>query len=204
MTIPIDNEKQFLLVKASDNAGNSTYKVIGPFVIADLMVTAVKDLNWRSEVYPIKYNTTDFPIGANYKFLDNEIKLGYSINFNIKGISNYDSMSCKYSFLDDNGSPLVLYSDDVKLEDLDLKLGTGYTLQKSPSYSEGDISYFKHFIPANAVVKRPSGELYSGMITVKATLTVSVNGKSFNQDFYLYCVNSNDTALDDLYIDKQR
>lgn len=190
-----------------------------------LKVTAVKDLNWESMDYPIKYNALEFPIGKNKLSKNGEgIKLGYAINFSIENMirHNLSDYSISYSLLGENGEDLKGTSNGKNLKDSDRTENSGYLTQntshitvaedpRADSVNNGFTSrlFFKHFIPADTEFYTSDNRPYRGKVTVRAKINLKEIGsdnalgdKNYIVD--LYTIDTTGTAYDDLYIDKQR
>ena len=190
-----------------------------------LKVTAVKDLNWESMDYPIKYNSLEFPLGKNKLSKNGEgIKLGYVVNFSIENLikHNLADWNATYTLLGENGELLTATSNGKTLKESDTKDGTGYLFQtksmiladKDPSPDAtnrgyADRLFFKHFIPADAEFFKTDGSVYRGKVTVRVKIylkevgTDGVVGEN-NYTVDLYTIDTSDSAYDDLIIDKQR
>ena len=190
-----------------------------------LKVTAVKDLNWESMEYPIKYNALDFPLGANKLSKNGEgIKLGYVVNYSIENMikHNLSDYKVEYTLLGQNGEFLSGTSNGKSFRDSDAQDGTGYLVQnKSHIISDRDPSpdpsnngfdarlFFKHFLPADAEFYTNDGQPYRGKVLVRAKITlteVGTNGDVGVRDYVvdLYTIDTSGTAYDDLNMDKQR
>lgn len=213
-------------------SGKSTLKFdhVQPHVNTDvsdlfLKVTAVKDLNWESMNYPIKYNSLEFPLGKNKLSKNGEgIKLGYVVNFSIENLvrHNLSSYSATYSLLGENGEIITGESRGTNFTDLDRRENTGYlsqnnthiTLTDDPNTDPGNNGFrsrlfFKHFLPADAEFRTTDGRPYRGKVTVRMKINlkeVGSDGVLGNRDYTvdLYTIDTSGTAYDDLYIDKQR
>lgn len=172
----------------------------------DLEVTAVKDISWEGATYPIKYNSVDFPLGLNYKFKENLIKLGYSLSFNLENPAQHNISNYKitYELTDGNGSSLKAYSNGKLLEDSDSQDGTNYLTQNGNFIVENNRLYLKHFLPADAQFISVDGQPYSGVVKVKMKVYMYEGHGYGVNTFDLYAVPSNETAYDDLRLDKQR
>lgn len=190
-----------------------------------LKVTAVKDLNWESMNYPIKYNTLEFPLGVKKLSKNGEgIKLGYVINYSIENMikHNLSDYKVEYTLLGENNQFLTGVSNGKSFKESDAKDGTGYLVQnKSHIISDKDPSpdptnngfadrlFFKHFLPADAEFYTIDRQPYRGKVLVRAKITlreVGTDGKVGVKDYLvdLYTIDTSGTAYDDLNIDKQR
>ena len=207
-----------------------SFKHVQPEINTDitdlfLKVTAVKDLNWESMDYPIKYNSLEFPLGKNLLSKTGEgIKLGYVVNFSIENMikHNLSDWNATYTLLGENGELLSATSNGKTLKESDTKDGTGYLYQpkkqilsdKDPSPDSSNNGYadrlfFKHFIPADAEFFKTDGSVYRGKVTVRVKIylkEVGTDGKVGENTYTvgLYTIDTSDSAYDDLNIDKQR
>ena len=181
----------------------------------DLNVTAVKDVSWKRATYPFNYvNDSDkFPLGSAYKFDNNPIKLGYTLNFNIGLVSgvNPSNYEVKYDVYgkDSSGNRvnLLLTLDGKDLNYHDTNNGTNYLSQTSGFTTNNGRLYVKHYLPASLNVKRSDGSSYNGVVYVDAKFrgALSDSGiESLNGTYHLYSVVLDSTAFDDLELDKQR
>lgn len=190
-----------------------------------LKVTAVKDLNWESMDYPIKYNALEFPLGKNKLSKNGEgIKLGYTINFSIENLikHNLSDYSATYTLIGENGEALTGTSNGKTFTESDSQDNTGYltqnrsqiTLDEDPRADATNNGYtsrlfFKHFLPADAEFYTSDGRPYRGKVTVRIKINLKEIGTDSalgdkNYTIDLYTIDTSDTAYDDLYIDKQR
>lgn len=208
------NGTYYMKVIMYDNNGNPSgesrvdFTHITPFshTKLDLQVTAVKDLTWEKEVYPITYSTSKFPLGSKYKFNNNPIKLGYGFNFNVKvPLGHYaDGYRVSYEITGSSGQALTGYSNDVELSIIDRNEGSNYLTQPNNFIVENERLYLKHFLPANGVFKTTTGTIYKGDVTVTAKITMTRSTATTSINIPLYTVTTEATAFDDLYLDKQR
>lgn len=174
----------------------------------DMGVTAVKDIAWEKESYPIDYKTAaaKFPLGDVYKFNGAPIKIGYAINYEIElpvGIT-FDGYDVNYKIVDSTGSPLTMKSGGKTLAELDSSEGTHYLRQPSNYIITNNKFYLKHYLPANAEVFKSDGSKYTGFATVSMDYTLKLGTETSTQTFKLYTVDCSKSALDDLELDKQR
>lgn len=190
-----------------------------------LKVTAVKDLNWESMDYPIKYNALQFPLGSKLLSKNGEgIKLGYTVNFSIENLikHNLSSYSATYTLLGENGEFLTGQSNGKTFTKSDTDDRTGYltqtsahiTLDNDPRADATNNGYtsrlfFKHFLPADAEFYTSDGRPYRGKVTVRVKINLKEIGTDSalgdrNYTLDLYTIDTSGTAYDDLYIDKQR
>ena len=213
-------------------SGTTTYPFdhVQPHIDTDvsdlfLKVTAVKDLNWESMDYPIKYNALQFPLGSKLLSKNGEgIKLGYTVNFSIENLikHNLSSYSATYTLLGENGEFLTGQSNGKTFTKSDTDDRTGYltqtsahiTLDNDPRADATNNGYtsrlfFKHFLPADAEFYTSDGRVYRGKVTVRVKINLKEIGtdgvlgdKNYTLD--LYTIDTSGTAYDDLYIDKQR
>ena len=217
----------------NDNpSGTSVLKInhVQPEIVTEvsdlfLKVTAVKDLNWESMTYPIKYNSVDFPLGEKKLSNNGEgIKLGYTVNFSIENLVKHQlsKWSAEYTLLGENGEHLTGMSSGKSFSDLDASENTGYLTQDATHIvSANDPNpdpitnghharlFFKHFLPANAEFYKIDGQPYRGKVKVRVKIHLEEIG-SDNQlgtrDYTLdlYTIDLSGTAYDDLGYDKQR
>lgn len=185
-----------------------------------LNVTAVKDITWEKETYPISYKAdkSKFPLGSAYKFNNNPIKLGYTLNFNIElpNTLNYVNPKAVYTVYgkDSSGNKinLVLKSGIDTLSALDSSTGTTYLSQTSDFIKENNALYLKHYLPANTKAYLADGSIYKGQIYVDLNFTADLRNNSdimtdigrISGQYHLYSVTQDSTALDDLEVNKQR
>lgn len=181
----------------------------------DLNVTAVKDVSWKRAVYPFNYvqNADKFPLGTAYRFNDNPIKLGYTLNFNIGLVSGVNPLNYEIKYdvygKDSSGNRvnLLLTLDGKDLTYHDANNGTNYLSQTSGFTTNNGRLYVKHYLPASLNVKRADGSPYSGVVYVDAKFKGALSDTgidSLNGTYHLYSVVLDSTAFDDLGIDKQR
>lgn len=185
------------------------FRHIQPLVYTKLEgeVTAIKDLAWEKETYPINFaDTGKFPLGEAYKFNGNGIKLGYGVNFNFKIPTSQpiDHYKIEYSYYSSDGQLLTGYSNGKSFTDSDSQDGSSYTVQNSNFSFNGRFVYVKHFAPADATFKLSNGSTYNGLVTVRAKMTFSRGSYSTSKTIDLYTVTTDETAFDDLQLDKQR
>lgn len=213
-------------------SGTSVYKFnhVQPHIDTDvsdlfLKVTAVKDLNWETMTYPIRYNSLEFPLGKNKLSQNGEgIKLGYVVNYSIENMIKHSlsDYSATYTLLGENGELLSATSNGKPLKDSDTRDGTGYLYQPSsqiipsdepsPDSTNNGFSkrlFFKHFIPADAEFYKTDGSVYRGKVTVRVKIylkeigTDGIIGEN-NYTVDLYTIDTSDSAYSDLNINKQR
>ena len=174
----------------------------------NLEVTAVKDIAWEKETYPISYlkDKSKFPIGKNYKFNNNDIKLGYAINFSLEDFQHHTTLirEVEYVLRDHNNVELKGSSNGSLFTDLDRSENTGYIKQINTIPVTDGKFRFKHFLPANAEFYYSDNSGYRGYVTISVRFKLEENGLSVTREVPLYCVTTSDTAYDDLYLDKQR
>ena len=190
-----------------------------------LKVTAVKDLNWESMDYPIKYNSLEFPLGKNKLSKTGEgIKLGYAVNLSIENLIKHSlsDYSATYILLGENGEFLTGESNGKTFAQSDSQDKTGYltqnkthiTLAEDPRTDATNNGYtsrlfFKHFLPADAEFYTSDGRPYRGKVTVRVKINLKEIGTDSalgdrNYILDLYTIDTSGTAYDDLYFDKQR
>lgn len=78
----------FLHVRATDTAGNSTYKVFGPYEdpirLKDFNITEIKDPVWDGVNKTYKANELPIDDKSHPVYGNAEVKKGYAFNFNLK------------------------------------------------------------------------------------------------------------------------
>lgn len=182
----------------------------------DLDVTAVKDVDWKSANYPFNYKTdsSKFPLGSSFRFNNNPIKLGYTLNFNISLLDNIPitRYEIKYDVYgkDDLGNrvDLKLTLDGKDLSYYDNNESTNYLSQTEGFTVKNNKLYVKHYLPASLEVSKTNGSAYSGQIYVDADFAAHIDPSfgvgQLSGNYNLYSVVTSETALDDLELDKQR
>lgn len=186
----------------------------------EMDVTAVKDVLWEKENYPISYKAEEskFPLGKSYLFNGNNIAKGYAVNYNfaIPESLKYQNLKAIYAIYGIDGSgqeiPLKLTSNGESLSSLDSSKGTTFLKQTNNFIKKNDIVYMKHYLPSNVVAKDSSSRIYDGDIYVKVKVTADLrgNGNDFidvgriSGIYKIYTYTQTRTAEDDLEVDKQR
>lgn len=193
-----------------------------------LSVTAVKDITWEKEVYPLQFGSNGlndienssnisgkdkekFPLGKVYKFNGHDISQGYSINYKISRVSQgtIDSLKVNYKFTGSKGELITIKSGDRLLSSIDSSEKTEYTTkiisgQDFTNFCAGKELYMKHYVPANSICYTVSGQQYHGYVTVNVEFTQILGGTSVVRSIPIYTFNTEHTALDDINGDKQR
>lgn len=181
----------------------------------NLKVTAVKDVSWKKATYPFSYDedTSKFPLGSAYKFNNNPIKLGYTINYNVGLVSGLSPSGYEVDYdiygKDSSGNRvnLKLTLNGKDLSYYDSNSGTRYLKQTSGFTVSNGRLYVKHYLPASLTVTKTDGSAYTGMLYVDAKFKASLSDSgidSLNGTYHLYSVTLSSTAFDDLELDKQR
>ena len=186
----------------------------------EMNMTAIKDINWEKEIYPIDYKSQEykFPLGDAYRFNGHEIAKGYAANYNFaipEGLS-YSNLKAVYTIYGKDGYgneiPLTGTSSGASLFSLDSRNGTTFLKQTKDFIKKSDIIYMKHYLPSNTVFTDSSNRVYEGDVYVKVKVTADLrnNGDDYidvgriSGLYKIYKYTQSRTAEDDLELNKQR
>lgn len=186
----------------------------------EMNMTAIKDINWENEIYPIDYKSQEykFPLGDAYRFNGHEIAKGYAANYNFaipEGLS-YSNLKAVYTIYGKDGYgneiPLTGTSSGTSLSSLDSRNGTTFLKQTKDFIKKSDIIYMKHYLPSNTVFTDSSNRVYEGDVYVKVKVTADLrnNGDDYidvgriSGLYKIYKYTQSRTAEDDLELNKQR